>query len=91
MLQIDDNAILCGQLGGFLDLIRIADGKILFSQDLRNQCGSIVSMAKTVNRSSEIVLATQKGVFFANIGKGQPGLTSRELRDLDKTGNFALI
>ena len=31
MLQIDENAILCGQLNGFLDLIRISDGKILFS------------------------------------------------------------
>ena len=26
MLQVDDNAILCGQLHGYLDLVRISDG-----------------------------------------------------------------
>ena len=35
MLQIDENAILCGQLGGFLDLVRISDGEVLLSKDLR--------------------------------------------------------
>ena len=50
MLQIDDNSLLCGQLGGFLDLVRISDGEILFSEDLRNRCGNIISMAKTKNR-----------------------------------------
>ena len=54
--------------------MRITDGKILMSQDLRNTCGNIISMVKTIGRSDEIVLATQKGVFFANIGQGSYGL-----------------
>ena len=58
MLQIDDNAILCGQLGGYLDLVRISDGEILFSKDLKQTCGNIISMQKTTNREHEIVLAT---------------------------------
>lgn len=90
MLQIDSNAILCGQLGGYLDLVRISDGEILLSKDLRQTCGNIISMAKTNNREHEIVLATQKGVFFANLGRGHSGLTSAQIQELDKTGNFAL-
>jgi len=79
MLQIDDNAILCGQLGGYLDLVRISDGAVLLSQDLRSTCGAIISMAKTNNREFEVVLATQKGVFFANLGRGKSGLTSAQI------------
>lgn len=90
MLQIDENAILCGQLGGYLDLVRITDGEVLFRQDLSQKCGTIVSMAKTKNREHEVVLATQKGVFFANIGRGAKGLTSAQIQELDRTGNFAL-
>ena len=89
MLQIDENSILCGQLGGFLDLIRISDGEILLSKDLKQTCGNIISMAKTNNREHEVILATQKGVFFANLGRGQSGLTSAQIQQLDKTGNFA--
>ncbi len=58
MLQIDDNAILCGQLGGYVDLVRISDGTVLLSQDLRSTCGNIISMAKTNNREYEVVLTT---------------------------------
>ena len=47
-------------------------------------------MAKTQNREHEVVLATQKGVFFANIGRGHKGLTSAQIQQLDRTGNFAL-
>ena len=88
LLQIDADTILCGQLGGFLDLVRISDGKVLLSQDLKNTCGSIVSMAKTNNREHEVVLATQKGVFFVNLGKGHSTLTSAQIMALEKTGQF---
>lgn len=59
-----------------MDLVRISDGEVLMSEDLKSKCGNIISMAKTKNRQHEIVLATQKGVFFANIGRGTAGLTS---------------
>jgi len=55
MLQIDDNAILCGQLGGYVDLVRISDGTVLLSQDLRSTCGNIISRAKTNNREYEVM------------------------------------
>ena len=35
MLQVDEDTLLCGQLGGFIDLVRISDGKVLMSEDLR--------------------------------------------------------
>ena len=47
MLQLDEDTILCGQLQGFLDLVRIRDGEVLLSQDLRTVTGNIISMAKT--------------------------------------------
>ena len=55
-------------------MVRISDGKILLSQDLKHTTGNIISMVKTMGRPNEIVLATQKGVFFANLGKGAHGL-----------------
>ena len=88
LLQIDENTILCGQLGGFLDLVRISDGKILFSQELKHTTGNIISMVKTAGRDHEIALATQKGVFFANVGKGAHGLRAAQVQQLDQTAHF---
>ena len=79
LLQIDDNTILCGQLQGWLDLVRISDGKVLFSQELKHTTGNIISMVKTMGRPHEIALATQKGVFFANLGKGAHGLRAAQV------------
>ena len=50
MLQVGEDTLLCGQLGGFLDLVRISNGEILMSEDLRQKCGNIITMAKTKNR-----------------------------------------
>ena len=47
-------------------------------------------MAKTNNRPHEVVFATQRGVFFANIGKGQANLTSEHIMALEKTGQFTV-
>jgi len=88
ILQIDEDTLLCGQLAGYVDLVRISDGKILLSEDLRHKCGNIISMAKTKNREHEVVMATSKGVFFANVSRGRGGLTSAQIRELDQTGMF---
>ena len=45
-------------------------------------------MVKTMGRPNEIVLATQKGVFFANLGKGAHGLRQAQVQQLDKTAHF---
>jgi hypothetical protein len=44
-------------------------------------------MTKTVNRVNEVALACQKGVFFINIGKGNLGLTARDIKGLDFTNS----
>ena len=41
-----------------------------------------------MGRPNEIVLATQKGVFFANLGKGAHGLRQAQVQQLDKTAHF---
>jgi len=40
-------------------------------------------MVKTAGRDHEIALATQKGVFFANVGKGAHGLRAAQVQQLD--------
>jgi hypothetical protein len=59
MLQVDEDAILCGQLHGSIDLVRISDGEILVSQNLKQATGHIVSMVKVLNRPNEVCLATK--------------------------------
>ena len=83
MLQFDQDTLLCGQLKGWLDLVHISTGKVLFSIDLRHVTGNIISIQKT--GANEIVLATQKGVFFAQISKGRFGLKTEDLEKLNAT------
>lgn len=61
------------------------------SQDLRQITGSITSMQWTTNREHEIVMATQRGVFFVNLYRGNlRGLTTDEVKKLDATAHFLL-
>lgn len=83
LLQLDDDTILCGQLYGYLDLVRICDGQIIFRESLKHKTGTIVSMIKTKARLHEVTLATQKGIFFANIRKGGLGLRKQDIQKLD--------
>jgi hypothetical protein len=70
MLQMDDDTLLCGQLQGYLDLVRISDGEVLLSEKLKHKTGNIISMVKSKSRPNEVTLATQKGIFFATIKRG---------------------
>lgn len=74
LLQLDEDTILCGQLQGYLDLVRISDGEILLSEQLKHTTGNIIQMIKVESRLHEIALATNKGVFFANLRRGGHGL-----------------
>ena len=48
-------------------------------------------MQRTTNRENEIVMATQKGVFFVNVARGSKrGLTTSEVKKLDATAHFLL-
>jgi hypothetical protein len=66
-----------------LDLVRISDGEILLSENLKSKTGHIVSMIKTNNRPHEVALATKQGIFFANIGRGNMGLKRIDVAKLD--------
>ena len=50
LLQIDNDTILCGQLQGYIDLVRISDGAILLSEQLKHKTGNIIAMIKTKSR-----------------------------------------
>lgn len=58
LLQIDNDTILCGQLQGYIDLVRISDGAILLSEQLKHKTGNIIAMIKTKSRLHEVALAT---------------------------------
>jgi hypothetical protein len=63
--------------------VRISDGEILISENLKNTTGNIISMIKT-SRPNEIAFTTKQGVFFANIGRGTlGGLTSLDVAKLE--------
>ena len=85
LLQIDEETVLCGQLYGYLDLVRISDGEIMVSEQLKHTTGNIISMVKTRARLHEVTLATQKGIFFANVRKGGQGLLAADVAQLNNS------
>lgn len=85
LLQIDEETVLCGQLYGYLDLVRISDGEIVLSEQLKHKTGNIISMIKTKARLHEVTLATQKGIFFANVRRGGQGLRETDVAQLDNS------
>jgi hypothetical protein len=86
LLQIDEDTILCGQLQGYLDLVRISDGQILISEQLKHKTGNIIAMIETKSRLHEVVLATQQGIFFVNIRRGGFGLRQEDICLLETNG-----
>lgn len=42
----------------------------MLSESLKHKTGHIVSMVQTKARLHEVTMATQKGIFFANIRRG---------------------
>lgn len=85
---MDEETVLCGQLYGYLDLVRISDGEILLREALKHKTGSIISMIKTKARLHEVTMATQKGIFFANIRRGGQGLREKDVEKLGDTYNM---
>ena len=56
-------------MNGWIDVINISDGKIILSQELRHIAGNI-TMIHITDKENEIILGTQRGLFFAHVGKG---------------------
>lgn len=55
--QFDDDHIICGQMNGWIDLIRIDDGEIILSKELKHVTGNITMILPT-GRDNEVMLGT---------------------------------
>lgn len=80
--QFDKKHIICGQMNGWIDLVRIEDGKICLSKELKHVTGNITTILPT-GRDHEVMLGTQRGIYFALLGKGL-GLMEVEMERFDK-------
>jgi hypothetical protein len=80
--QFDNDHIICGQMNGWIDLVNIDTGDIVLSKELKHITGNITMMLVT-GRENEVMLATQRGVYFALIGKGL-GIMEVEMERFDK-------
>ena len=70
-------------MNGWIDLVRISDGEVVLSKELKHISGNITMMMLT-GRENEIMLGTQRGIYFAHIGRGL-GLMEVEMERFDKT------
>ena len=70
-------------MNGWVDVVRIADGEVVLSKELKHVTGNITMIMPT-GRGHEIMLATQRGVYFALVGKGL-GLMEVEMERFDRT------
>jgi hypothetical protein len=66
-----------------MDLVRIKDGKVILTEELKHTTGNIVSLIKLQDRLHEVAMATEMGVFFANIRRGGYGLMQADIEKFD--------
>jgi hypothetical protein len=69
-------------MNGWIDLVRIDNGEIVISKELRHITGNITMIVPT-GRAHEVMLGTARGVYFAMIGKGL-GLMEVEMERFEK-------
>lgn len=70
-------------MNGWIDVVRISDGEVVASKELKHITGNITMIIKTGNEN-EIMIGTQRGVYFAHVGKGL-GLMEVEMERFDRT------
>jgi hypothetical protein len=70
-------------MNGWIDLVNIESGDIILSKELKHITGNITMMLVT-EKENEVMLATQRGIYFALIGKGI-GIMEVEMERFDKT------
>ena len=70
-------------MNGWIDVIRIEDGEVVLSKELKHITGNITIILRT-QRENEIMLGTQRGVYFAHVGRGL-GLMEVEMERFDKS------
>jgi len=49
MEQLDSNHIICGQMNGWIDIVRISDGEVVASKELKHVTGNITMILRTQN------------------------------------------
>ena len=69
-------------MNGWVDLVRIDDGEIVVSKELKHVTGNITMILPT-GRENEVMMATQRGIYFALIGRGL-GIMEVEMERFDK-------
>lgn len=69
-------------MNGWIDVVRISDGEVVLSKELKHIAGNITMISLT-GRENEVMLGTQRGVYFAHVGKGL-GLMEVEMERFDK-------
>ena len=69
-------------MNGWIDLVRIEDGQVVLSKELKHITGNITIIKRT-NRDHEIMIGAQRGIYFALIGKGL-GIMEVEMERFDK-------
>lgn len=69
-------------MNGWVDLVRIEDCCIMISKELRHITGNITVIKRT-GKGNEVMLGTQRGIYFAMIGKGL-GILQVELERYDQ-------
>ena len=78
----DQDHIICGQMNGWIDLVKISDGSITLSKELKHVTGNVTLIIKTAAKS-EIIIGTQRGVYIALLGRGL-GLKEVEMERFNK-------
>ena len=68
-------------MNGWVDLVRIDDFEVIVSKELRHITGNI-TIIKPTGKRHEIMLGTQRGIYFAMIGRGL-GILEIELERYD--------
>ena len=56
-------------MNGWIDLVKISDGEVVLSKELKHVTGNITIIKKTSTKN-EIMIATQRGVYIALMGRG---------------------
>jgi hypothetical protein len=64
-ILVVDDCLLCGEMNGWLELVRATDGAIVCSERFKN-CGNIVGVQ---SGPQVTVIATEKGVWFVKAGR----------------------
>lgn len=64
-ILVVDDCLLCGEMNGWLELVRATDGAVVCSERFKH-CGNIVGVQ---SGPQVTVIATEKGVWFVKAGR----------------------